>query len=62
MVNMEKKNIKVVDIDTKGAYGTPRSTITLLEAEGRFDKIVIQRVVWRLHNYRYDGYNPANDH
>ena len=51
----------MVDIDTKGIYGTPRSTIELLEKEGRFSKLAIQRTVWRLHKYKYEGYNPDDD-
>lgn len=57
----ENNQNKVVTLDTQGVYGTPRSTITLLEAEGRFSKLAIQRTVWRLHQYKYDGYEPIED-
>ena len=52
---------KPITLDTDGIYGTPRSTITLLESDSRLCKLAIQRAVWRLHNYKYDGYNPDDD-
>lgn len=55
-------NCNAITLDTNGIYGTPRSTITLLESDSRFCKLAIQRAVWRLHNYKYDGYNPDDDH
>lgn len=62
MENKDNEKRQPVTIDTDGIYGTPRSTITLLESDGRFCKLAIQRAVWRLHNYKYDGYNPDDDH
>lgn len=62
MENNDNEKKQPVTMDTKGFYGTPRSTITLLEADGRFCKLAIQRAVWRLHQYRYAGYDPYEDH